>query len=121
MTGKRQAPKQEQTRLAWERSQEASRERRRIREHLSHGGSLSLILWAMPLGNHPLGGVPVETLVRWIPGVGEYKAHRITQGVPSGYTLRMLTIEQRQHLARKVGEYERGRAARLVTNQTRSA
>jgi hypothetical protein len=95
-------------------------ERATLRDHLARGGSLSLILADLPLGSHPLGGMEVLALLRWLPGVGEVRARRMATGLPERYTIRMLTQEQRNALTATVRSYERGRALRLVTPDTES-
>jgi hypothetical protein len=98
-------------REGWELSREKRRVRSELRTHVQHGGSLALLL---TLRHHEeLDAVPVEKLLRWIPGVGATRARRLLLGLPAAARLGELNPAEYAALVRRVRELE----LRLITSQ----
>lgn len=96
------------------RSAAARRERARLRNHVLSGGSLTLLLREH---HEAMDGVEIRKLVRWMPNVGEVKAHRVLLGLPERYTLGMLNPADWYRFTHRVASQERRLLARHINRR----
>lgn len=61
-----------------------------------------------------LDGVEVERALRWMPGVGFYRAQRLARGLPTMARIGELTAIQHHELVERVANHERDRLARTI-------